>query len=182
MTVVPAQYQWIWVSISSPWITNRWWIFCERISTTNVALLVKRDLKAGVMETGCRRKQRKAFRREDGLRSLCWFALRLPRTLSTATLQFPLCCLQRRASVFFQIREQLILKMGVNKLHKLSAAGAIWFPAFAPPLIKERIYLGSYATFTRKCPKVSDQDVETAFRIWYTIHEDVKASIYNDWR
>ena len=90
-------------------------IFCERISTTNVALLVKRDLKAGVMETGCRRKQRKAFRREDGLRSLCWFALRLPRTLSTATLQFSLCCLQRRASVFFQIREQLILKMGVTK-------------------------------------------------------------------
>lgn len=46
------------------------------------------------------------------------------------------------------------------------------------PSYKERIYLGSYATFTRKCPKVSDQDVETAFRIWYTIHEDVKASIY----
>ena len=50
------------------------------------------------------------------------------------------------------------------------------------PSCKERIYLGSYAIFTRKCPKVSDQDVETAFRIWYTIHEDVKASIYNDWR
>ena len=32
-----------------------------------MVLLVKRDLKAGVMETGCRRKQRKAFRREDGL-------------------------------------------------------------------------------------------------------------------
>ena len=62
---------------------------------------------------------------EDGIRSLCWFALRLPRTLSTATLQFSLCCQQRRASVFFQIREQLILKMGVNKPHKLSAAGAI---------------------------------------------------------
>jgi len=87
--------------------------------------LVKRDLNAGVMETGCRRKQRKAFRREDGLRSLCWFALRLPRTLSTATLQFSLCCLQRRASVFFQIREQLILKMGVKKTQKLSAAVAI---------------------------------------------------------
>lgn len=72
--------------------------------------------------------------------------------------------------------------MGVKKTQKLSAAVAIRFPAFAPPLIKERIYLGSYATFTRKCPKVSDQDVETAFRIWYTIHEDVKASIYNDWR
>ena len=87
--------------------------------------LVKRDLKAGVMETGCRRKQRKAFRREDGIRSLCWFALRLPRTLSTAALQFSLCCLQRRASVFFQRREQLILKMGVKKPQKLSAAVAI---------------------------------------------------------
>ena len=104
-----------------------------------MALLVKRDLKAGVMETGCRRKQRKAFRREDGLRSLCWFALRLPRTLSTATLQFSLCCLQRRASVFFQIREQLILKMGVKKRHRMLVPMALY-----------RLKSGQYSVVVRR--------------------------------
>ena len=96
---------------------------------------------------------------------------------------FPLYYLQSRKSAFCQRLRITFLKKGAKKPQKYLRLmdGTIWFPAFAPPLIKREFISVLMPHLQENVPKMRGQDVETAFRIWYTIHETVRASIYIDW-